>query len=76
MQDSTITAALVKLLEAKLQDKKSEMEALSQPILERTPEYNHRKFQVEVEHWQLHGLLTDIRALVETLGHKSDAPAE
>jgi len=67
MEDQKITAALVKLLEAKLKDKKEEMDGLSQPILERTPEYNHRKFQVEVEYWHLHGLLTDIRSLVESL---------
>lgn len=67
MEDLKITNALVKLLEAKLSDKKAEMDGLSQPILDRTPEYNHRKFQVEVEHWHLHGLLTDIKSLVEGL---------
>lgn len=61
MQDAIISRAFVKLLEARLRSKKTELEALSQPALR----YGQRSRQVEVEHEQLQGLLTTARNLVE-----------
>ena len=67
MTDTRITEALLKMLETKLSNKRSEMDGFSQPIIDRSAENNHRKFQVEVEYWQLHGLVADIKSLVESL---------
>ena len=68
MNETKIIDQLMQLLDAKTANKRREMESLSQPLLDRTDQYNHRKFQVEVEYWQLLNLFDEMQSVITAAG--------
>jgi hypothetical protein len=54
---------LVGLLDGRINTKRQELESLSMPTLDRSEQNNYRKFQTEVEYWQLKNTVAEIRTL-------------
>ncbi|MGI4871508.1 MAG: hypothetical protein ACRYFX_10055 [Janthinobacterium lividum] len=75
MDDNKIAAAILRSLSIKRDNKRAEMEALSQPVLDRTASLDYRKFQVEVEYWQLKNVVDDILANYPDLAPRTESEA-
>lgn len=57
---------ILRLLDIKLKNKEEEMKTLANPSMDRLDQnYQNRKFQVEVEFWQLKNIIDDCKAICD-----------